>query len=309
MATTTTARINADGVFAVVIPTHNRSALVTRAIDSVYATGCPGVEIIVVDDASEDDTVGVVSRMYPEVKVLRMPVNGGPGAARNLGIYSARSEWAIMLDDDDLLKPEALTTIYRALTEDSGLAKYPVIQFARSNAAVRAPFMVARLRDFVDGGIVGDFAAVIQTRLFKERQFRYPECRVGGEHLLWFDIAQTCGIPTWSTTVIQMTADASLNLCSIGSQLARPREYAEMQEKTLAQFRDALLELSPAYYRKKVLGAITYRLLAGDRSIARKTIAEERSLRASDRIVLTCLTYLPQVIVRKLFKAYRGTSL
>lgn len=308
MASTTTEETNTHSVFAVVIPTHNRSALVTRAIDSVYATGWHGVEIIVVDDASEDDTVDVVSRMYPDVKLLRMPINGGPGAARNLGIYCARSEWAIMLDDDDLLKPEALTTIHRALGENNGLARYPVIQFARSNATVRAPFLVAGLPDFINGGLTGDFASVIQTRLFRERQLRYPECHVGGEHLLWFDIAQKSGIPTWSAMVIQMTADASSNLCSIGSQLARPREYAEMQEKTLAVFRDVLLEINPAFYRKKVLGAITYRLLAGDRKIARKTIAEEPSLRASESIALTCLSYLPQKIIRKLFKAYRGKN-
>jgi glycosyltransferase involved in cell wall biosynthesis len=297
-----------DGLFAVVIPTHNRSALLTRAIDSVYATGWRGVEVIVVDDASKDDTADVVVRNFPNVRFLRMPYNGGPGAARDLGIEAANSKWALMLDDDDLLRPEALRTIYSELRKTAELEKYPVIQFARSNGAVRAPFLIAGLRDLIDGGVTGDFAAVIQTRLFRERQFHYPKCRIGGESLLWFDIAQTYGLPTWSTTVIQMTGDASSNLCSIGSQLARPREYAELQEETLRTFGNALFEISPTYYRKKVLGGITYRLLAGDRKIARTSIADARSLRPYERIALACLSWLPQPVIRKTFETYRASS-
>jgi glycosyltransferase involved in cell wall biosynthesis len=297
-----------DGLFAVVIPTHNRSALVTRAIDSVYATGWRDVEVIVVDDASEDNTVEVVARNYPNVTLLRTPFNGGPGAARNLGIEAANSKWVLMLDDDDLLMPEALRAIHHALCETAESEKYPVVQFARSNGTLRVPFLIARLRDFVDGGVTGDFAAVIQTRLFRERQFRYPKCRIGGESLLWYDIAQICGIPSWSTTVIQMTSDASSNLCSIGSQLSRPREYAELQEETLRAFGNELFEISPTYYRKKVLGGITYRLLAGDRKIARASIAEARSLRSYERIALACLSLLPQTVIRKTFETYRTTS-
>lgn len=296
------------GVFTVVIPTYKRSALVARAIDSVYATGWPDVEVIVVDDASKDDTAEVVSRRHPDVKLLRMPVNRGPGAARNLGIEAATSRWVLMLDDDDLLKPEALRAIYSALSETAEVEKYPVVQFARSNATTRAPFLIARLTDLISGGVAGDFAAVIQTSLFRAGRFRYPKCRVGGEHLLWYHVAQICGIPTWSTTVIQMTSDASSNLCSIGSQLARPREYAELQEETLRRFGDALFEISPAYYRKKVLGSITYRLLAGDRKIARASIAGERSLRPFEKIALACLSLLPQTIVRNVFEVYRARN-
>lgn len=280
----------------------------TRAIDSVYRTDWHGVEVIVVDDASVDDTVDVVRDRYPEVRLLRMPSNSGPGAARNAGISAATAQWALMLDDDDLLMPDALLTVSHVLRETPELDRYPVIQFAHCNATLQSPFLVASLTDYLEGSVSGDFAPVIQTRVFGDHQYRYPECRIGGEHLMWYQIAKTCGIPTWSRNIIQVTRDAESNLCSLRTQLERPREYAELQEETLKLLGRELLDINPAFYRKKVIGAITYRLLAGDSAIARSTITDSPQLRMVERITMRALSYLPRVCVRKAFSAYRESS-
>jgi len=62
------------------------------------------LEVIIVDDASQDDTVVLAERLgrYDErIKLLRSPANGGPGAARALGLAHARGEWIAILDADD----------------------------------------------------------------------------------------------------------------------------------------------------------------------------------------------------------------
>jgi glycosyltransferase involved in cell wall biosynthesis len=60
-----------DGI-SVVIPTHNRSALVARAIKSALAATSPGDEILVVDDGSTDDTAAVVQSFGDSVRYLRI---------------------------------------------------------------------------------------------------------------------------------------------------------------------------------------------------------------------------------------------
>jgi glycosyltransferase involved in cell wall biosynthesis len=99
---------------SVIIPTHNRAAMVTEAVDSVLGqtglgAGC--VEAIVVDDGSTDDTAARLAP-YVERGAIRYVVqqNAGAGPARNRGIEEARGSWVAFLDSDDLWQPYHLST-------------------------------------------------------------------------------------------------------------------------------------------------------------------------------------------------------
>jgi succinoglycan biosynthesis protein ExoO len=87
-----------------VIPLFNKEPYVARAITSVLAQTRPVDEIIVVDDASTDDSLGQVRAFQdPKIRVLRRmdPRQRGLPATRNLGIQSATSRWIALLDADD----------------------------------------------------------------------------------------------------------------------------------------------------------------------------------------------------------------
>lgn len=95
---------------SVVIPVYNRAAVVHEAVDSALAQDAGGIEVLVVDDGSTDDTAEVVSRRYHDdsrVRVIRR-ANGGPAAARNTGIAQARGEYLALLDSDDTWLPAYL---------------------------------------------------------------------------------------------------------------------------------------------------------------------------------------------------------
>jgi len=92
---------------SVIIPTYNRAAFITRAIDSVFAQTCRNFELIIVDDGSTDATVELLQR-YKGQSVLLRTGHLGPGAARNRGITAACGEWIAFLDSDDLWLPEKL---------------------------------------------------------------------------------------------------------------------------------------------------------------------------------------------------------
>ena len=89
---------------SVVIPTHNRSQYVERAIASVLAQTYADLEAIVVDDGSTDNTVRVVeeyARKDRRIRLIQHSHRMGAQAARNTGIVAAAGQWIAFLDSDD----------------------------------------------------------------------------------------------------------------------------------------------------------------------------------------------------------------
>jgi glycosyltransferase involved in cell wall biosynthesis len=94
---------------SVIIPTHNRSDLLPKAICSVLRQTYTNLECIVVDDASTDDTERVVQQLADERLVyLRHETNQGASATRNTGIAHAKGDFIAFLDDDDEWLPTKL---------------------------------------------------------------------------------------------------------------------------------------------------------------------------------------------------------
>ena len=95
-----------EPLVSVVIPTFNRSELVARAIRSVREQTYSNLEIIVVDDASRDDTQKVVTGMSDaRIRYIRHETNRGGSGTRNTGIRAATGEYIAFLDDDDEWEP------------------------------------------------------------------------------------------------------------------------------------------------------------------------------------------------------------
>lgn len=99
---------------SVIIPTHNRSALLPRAVESALRAGTD-VEVIVVDDASSDETPSVC-RSLKGITYLRLDQNVRQAAARNAGIAVSSGEFLSFLDDDDLRLPASLDKQVEALS-------------------------------------------------------------------------------------------------------------------------------------------------------------------------------------------------
>lgn len=93
---------------SVVIPAYNAARTVCATIDSSLHQTVSDIEVIVVDDGSNDDTAKAVEAIPdPRVRLVRQP-NGGAAAARNAGIRHAIAEWVALLDADDIWLPHKL---------------------------------------------------------------------------------------------------------------------------------------------------------------------------------------------------------
>jgi glycosyltransferase involved in cell wall biosynthesis len=94
---------------SVVIPAYNCGRTIAEAIASVRAQTVAPIEIIVVDDCSQDDTLAKLDAMAAaDLHVIRSPSNRGGSAARNRGIEAACADYVAFLDADDLWTPRKL---------------------------------------------------------------------------------------------------------------------------------------------------------------------------------------------------------
>lgn len=97
---------------SVIVPAYNEGALIQQSIRSIFELDYPRLEIVVVDDGSEDDTCRRARTFEGDhgrvrVKVIRK-ANGGKASALNMGIASARGELVLCMDADSTLAPGSL---------------------------------------------------------------------------------------------------------------------------------------------------------------------------------------------------------
>ena len=104
---------------SVVLATYDRRHSLPRAIASVLAQDGVRFELIVVDDASRDGTADYLATLCdPRLRVITAERNGGPSAARNLGLKAARAGIVACLDSDDAYLPRRLAAPLAAFAAD-----------------------------------------------------------------------------------------------------------------------------------------------------------------------------------------------
>jgi succinoglycan biosynthesis protein ExoO len=102
---------------SVVIPAYTVEAFIAQTIDSVRRQTLQDLEILVVDDASPDQTASIVtrfSRADPRVHLIARPENGGVCLSRNDALQAARGRWVAFVDADDWLDPSRLAMLMEA---------------------------------------------------------------------------------------------------------------------------------------------------------------------------------------------------
>lgn len=95
---------------SVVIPAYNAAASIKAAIESCLAQTVQPHEIIIVDDASTDNTVEILQH-YDSITLLQQTKNAGPSEARNRGWDAATGDIVAFLDSDDRWLPDKLATV------------------------------------------------------------------------------------------------------------------------------------------------------------------------------------------------------
>ncbi len=157
---------------SVYLPTRNRAGLLREAAGSVLSQSFTDFELLIVDDASTDETPSVIADLVASdsrVRGLRLSHHGGAPAARNHAVAEARGELVTGLDDDDLFLPTRLETLLAAYSDSLSLVCSPLIRWRRGGwperRTLRNQPTVIDLDKLLHGNTVGNQALMSLAKL------------------------------------------------------------------------------------------------------------------------------------------------
>lgn len=192
---------------SVIIAAYNVETYISRAVRTALGQEGVNVEVIAVNDASTDNTANVIARINdPRVKFITLPVNRGPGAARNAGIAAAGAPWIAILDGDDAFLPGRLARLLQRAEAEKADIVVDNMEILREGdkryAAVRTlmfpPRLFSRLRtltladfiryneSFLGGGIaLGYLKPLFSAEFLRRHNLSYdPTLRIGEDYAL-----------------------------------------------------------------------------------------------------------------------------
>jgi glycosyltransferase involved in cell wall biosynthesis len=126
---------------SIVIPAHNASSTILRCIESVFSQGLSQLEVIVIDDGSQDETAQVIGDLLakdPRVRLVKQ-AQQGPSAARNRGLSEARGKYLLFLDADDWLEPRGLERMVNLLESTHVEAVRGYFKYVFEDGSTRSP--------------------------------------------------------------------------------------------------------------------------------------------------------------------------
>lgn len=157
-----------DAPVGVYLPTRNRAGLLPRAAASVLSQSHRDLELIIVDDGSDDSTPAVIAEIVardPRVRALRMATAVGAPAARNAAIRASTARWITGIDDDDEMLSDRLRDLLAAQNHRYSLVGSGVIlDTGRWRKPLRCSDAIVTLDDELYGDQVGTQALFERTR-------------------------------------------------------------------------------------------------------------------------------------------------
>ena len=111
---------------------YNGERYLPDSLRSAVAQADRFVEIMLIDNGSQDRSLEIVERDFPMVRIVRLPANRGAGAARNAGLREARSRLVLLVDNDVSLAPGCVDHLTRALDHHpDALIAAPAVLYAQ----------------------------------------------------------------------------------------------------------------------------------------------------------------------------------
>lgn len=258
---------------SVIVPTRNRGALLERALDGVLRQSWPDFEVIVVDDASTDDTAERLARCAdPRLRVLREAQPGGGPRARNRAAAAARGRFLAFLDDDDEWLPEKLArqlAVFDAGPDDLGLVQTGQwVVSAVSGRVIHSVSPPAGVSpspvDFL-GEISMTTSVVMVRRDVFERVGGFDEALAGAQDRdLWIRLAAVCRFDAVPDPLVRRYLHGEQITCSLPAKI---RAKQQLLAKHAAALRAHPRHRAHHLWRLGILQCVAGEVAAGRRAL------------------------------------------
>lgn len=193
---------------SVIIPVRNGREFIHEALASICSQSFSDLEIIVIDDGSDDFDYQTLAQLDPRIRVYRLE-GSGVSTARNTGMRLARGDYLAFLDADDVWFPGKLAAQIRYFEQhpQAGCVFGGFIKWARADDGVfppaqslmqdchglvdcevtRSGWLYTRL---LDGLLVGMNTAVIRREVFTRLGGFDASMRIGEDYLFWLKVSR-----------------------------------------------------------------------------------------------------------------------
>lgn len=323
-----------SGLISVIVPVYNVEKYLPRCVDSILAQTYTKLEIILVDDGSPDrcgEICDEYAKKDPRVQVLHQK-NSGVSAARNNGIDISNGEYISFIDSDDWIEKDYFQHYIGAMRQDVDMVVSPYVQndekgdvISPFNKTERAVWEQSKaIQEILSWSHVGWGPVACLYRRAKINTIRFPVDIVYGEDLAFkYAVLKQCRVVQYipyagyhyfsnpnsacnSYDVIKRIQDLSL---IEGILRNEPREipqnfFIEQYIMRLVfYYRDNLLSENFSD-KEKIRGILIGKLKSNIRKIL---YAQGNKLHL--RIVALMIIYLPDIILRMIFKIYSSIKL
>ncbi|CAM4152977.1 glycosyltransferase family 2 protein [Gillisia hiemivivida] len=135
-------------LISVILPVFNREEYIIESVESILKQTYTKIELIIIDDASNDETVKIISQFYDSrIQLIKNKINLGVAASTNLGIRKAKGKYIAKMDSDDIALPTRLETQLTFMEENEDIivcgsnieyfgAKKKIIKYKENHKAI-----------------------------------------------------------------------------------------------------------------------------------------------------------------------------
>ncbi len=182
-----------NDLVTVIMPTYNSQRFITESIESVLNQSYGMLQLIIVDDCSNDNTINVVNKylkLDKRINLVKLEKNSGAGVARNMGLANHNSRYTAFIDSDDIWFPEKLDLQIMFMREnDAAIAHtaYEMIdEYGNSlNRIIDAPF-IQDVNAYLKCTKIAMSTSIIDRDKIPDIKFR--DIRIRQDANLWIDL-------------------------------------------------------------------------------------------------------------------------
>lgn len=180
-------------MISVVMPAYNAERTIREAIDSILTQSYRDLELIVVNDCSQDGTKGIIEeyvRADERVRLINNEVNSGVSVSRNKAVAAAKGEYIAFLDSDDIWKQGKLEKQLKVMEDNNAVLSYTSSAFIDQDGKPYNYVMEAEEKTTLDTllrkNLISCSSAMVRASVMKK--IRMPGDRMHEDYYVWLKI-------------------------------------------------------------------------------------------------------------------------
>lgn len=160
----------------IIIVTYNSQAVIAQCLQNLDHKK---YDILVIDNASSDNSCDIINRDFPKVKLIKLEKNIGYGRGNNVGLHATKTDFALILNPDAIIKSQDIELVLKAMKkhDDIAIASTGSYSWRRRNSknfTIKVGKKYAKKRQYGDGylqNFLGGHAIFMRMKIFKKIGF------------------------------------------------------------------------------------------------------------------------------------------